>query len=163
MSNIRRYYKEGYTYFITVVTHKRKPIILDNFDLIRASFTYTSQYYKYELNAWIFLPDHFHAIIRPDEKTLSDIIRRFKQKFSGLYRSRYSLASGRIWQYRFWDHVIRDQDDYNRHLDYIHYNPVKHGLTRNPSTQKYTSIRKFDYPPDWGVIDPPDLDGVFGE
>jgi len=163
MSNIRRYYEEGYTYFITVVTHKRKPIIIENIDLIRGAFKTASQLYKFEITAWVFLPDHLHAIIHPDGNTLSEIIRRFKQKFSGLYRSRYSLAKGRVWQYRFWDHVIRDQDDYNRHLDYIHYNPVKHGLAKNPFLYESSSIHKFDYPPDWGILESPVSENDYGE
>jgi putative transposase len=124
---------------------------------------FTQEFYAFELIAWIFLPDHFHSIIYPHENTLSDIIRIFKQKFSGLYRSRHSLTRGRIWQYRFWDHVIRNQDDFNRHLDYIHLNPVKHGLIRNPFEYGYSSIHEFDYPEGWGIFEASSVDGDFGE
>lgn len=163
MSNLRRYYEEGFTYFITLVTYRRKPILIENIDLIRESFASVSQFYKFELPAWVYMPDHFHAIIYPEDNTLSDIVRRFKQKFSGLNRIRHSLSKGRIWQYRFWDHVIRSQDDFNRHLDYIHYNPVKHGLTINPFEYEFSSINNFDYPPDWGVMESSVSEGDFGE
>ncbi|MDP2728820.1 MAG: transposase, partial [Dehalococcoidia bacterium] len=59
-----------------------------------------------------------------------------------------------IWQRRFWEHVIRDQTDFNRHCDYIHYNPVKHGLVNSPLEWKHSSFRKFVekglYRQDWG-------------
>ena len=94
-------------------------------------------------------------------------MKEFKLKFSGLYRSRHHLNSGRIWQYRFWDHIIRNQDDMNRHIDYIHYNPVKHGLTDDPSKYEHSSISKFRksgyYENDWGVQHMIDLKGEFGE
>ncbi len=74
---------------------------------------------------------------------------------------------GKIWQRRFWDHVIRDQNDLNKHIDYIHYNPVKHGLIKSPFEWEYSSIHNFCaegyYSLDWGVKDKPDMDGEYGE
>ena len=88
-------------------------------------------------------------------------------KVSARYRIRNKSTSGRIWQYRFWDHIIRDQNDLNKHIDYIHYNPVKHNLVQNPFEWKYSSIHEFKiegyYSDDWGVKDRLTFKGEFGE
>ncbi len=77
------------------------------------------------------------------------------------------MHRGRVWQNRFWDHIIREQNDFNRHIDYIHYNPVKHGYVSNPADLKLSSFsklkRKGVYPDDWGVVEPKNLDGDYGE
>jgi len=115
------------------------------------------------LDAWVVLPEHFHAILANGEKSISEILHRFKRKYSTRYS--YKYGSGRVWQNRFWDHIIRDEDDYHRHLDYIHYNPVKHGLVKRPHEYPHSSIKKFGdwYPEDWGIFDIEKLDGDFGE
>jgi len=78
-----------------------------------------------------------------------------------------SVRAGRVWQWRFWDHIIRDQRDFNKHLDYIHYNPVKHGLVSSPLEYPHSSFAQYVdegfYRPDWVQKDAPDLDGDFGE
>ncbi len=80
-------------------------------------------------------------------------------------RKRLQQRAGRIWQYRYWDHVIRDQKDLNTHIDYIHYNPVKHALARNPFNWKYSSIAEYKdvYSNDWGVKEVVIDRGNFGE
>jgi putative transposase len=86
--------------------------------------------------------------------------------FAALYRKRANLRSARVWQNRFWDHIIRDMDDRNRHLDYIHYNPVKHGHVSSPFEWEYSSIHDFRkqgfYASDWGVL-PISVGGDYGE
>jgi putative transposase len=76
-----------------------------------------------------------------------------------------NITSGQIWQNRFWDHVIRNQDDMNRHIDYIHFNPVKHGLVSKPFDFRYTSIHQYrdDYSDDWGIKEEIDTTGEYGE
>jgi putative transposase len=77
------------------------------------------------------------------------------------------LTTGRIWQHRFWDHIIRDAEDYRRHLDYIHYNPVKHGLVKSPYEHRLSSLhqwaRRGYYDRSWGLADVPDFDEAYGE
>ncbi|MFH2037253.1 MAG: hypothetical protein ABIJ45_12685, partial [Candidatus Zixiibacteriota bacterium] len=72
-----------------------------------------------------------------------------------------------IWQRRFWDHIIRDRDDFNKHIDYIHYNPVKHRLLKNPFEWQYSSIQLFKkdgiYKDDWGVAEEIHINGDFEE
>lgn len=101
----------------------------------------------------MILPDHIHLIINSGTNNISDIVYNFKIRYSRLYRDRY--GAGRVWQNRFWDHTIRDQGDFNRHLDYIHYNPVKHGLINDPHLYRYSSLKEWYnrgyYQRDWGV------------
>ena len=77
------------------------------------------------------------------------------------------MYRGRVWQNRFWDHVIRDEDDFDRHLDYIHRNSVKHGFSSGPFDWSYSSFRKFHemgiYEGDWGLIAPRNEDNDYGE
>jgi len=76
----------------------------------------------------------------------------FKLSFASLYRKKHNQNAGRVWQSRFWDHIIRNEKDLNNHIDYIHYNPVKHGLVKSPFEWKYSSIHEYKeyYQTDWG-------------
>jgi putative transposase len=167
MTNIRRYPEKGSIYFLTHVTYNRQSILVANFDILWESLLEAKSEYAFDLIAWVVLPDHFHLLIDPRECDLSKLMRKIKLTFSGKYRRKYELMSGRVWQYRFWDHIIRDQDDMNRHIDYIHYNPVKHGLVNFPSDYKNSSFSTyFDrgiYTSDWGVRENFVFDGDFGE
>jgi len=93
------------------------------------------------LGAWVVLPDHFHAILNVGDGALSDIMHRFKVRYSRRYRD--ANGSGRVWQNRFWDHMIRDEDDFRSHIDYIHYNPMKHSLVTDPFDYEHSSIHKY--------------------
>ena len=103
--------------------------------------------------AWVILPDHFHVIIDPKHEDMSRCVHLFKVTFSRKFRD----LSGprRVWQNRFWDHILRDEADLQRHVDYIHYNPVKHGLVRYLQDYSHSSFAKFQadgyYPADWGA------------
>jgi putative transposase len=96
---------------------------------------------------------------------ISDIMKRIKLSFAADYRKRHEIFNGRTWQNGFWDHMIRNDEDFKRHLDYIHYNPVKHGLVRNAHDWPHSSIHKFkdEYPEDWGINEAIDIKGNFGE
>ncbi len=90
-----------------------------------------------------------------------------KLSFGAYFRKENNLYSGRVWQSRFWDHIIRDQQDYNNHIDYIHYNPVKHNYTMSPFEWDYSSIHEYKrsgyYQRDWGKIKMINFEGDFGE
>jgi len=118
----------------------------------------------FELIAWVILPEHFHLLINPEEQIISNIMQRIKLSFSVEYSKKHPHVN-RIWQRSFWDHIIRDEDDFYRHLNYIHLNPVKHGLVKNPFEYPHSSIMKFkDYYADgWGVEDEDEPEGEFGE
>jgi putative transposase len=167
MTNIRRYWQDGNICFLTNVTLGRKKILIKNIDLFKSAIRKIKTILPFNIIAWVILPDHFHFLIDPKGAAPSIIIKRIKLTFSMNYRKRMELRSGRIWQYRFWDHIIRNQDDMNKHTDYIHYNPVKHGLVKNPFDWKESSLgifyKKGLYIGDWGVVDKIKLDGEFGE
>ena len=162
MSNLRRYYKEGNLYFLTNVTYQRKPILVKNIDLFWNAVSKTKEKMPFEIVAWVILPDHFHMILNPMLSTPSSILKRIKLSFLRKYKMRIGVGSFRVWQPRFWDHVIRNQEDMNRHIDYIHYNRVKHKLVTSPFDYPHSSIAAFRqgglYGDDWGEREP-----VFGE
>jgi len=166
MSPIRRYYKKGNLYFVTNVTYKRKPILIEYIDLLWQAFGNIYKKGSFELFAWAILPEHMHIIIDPKNNNLSELMKRIKLSFSRKYRFK-SGVEGRVWQYRFWDHIIRNQEDLNRHLDYIHYNAVKHSITSNPFSYEHSSLAKFFnkgyYEKDWGVRNPIIYEGDYGE
>ncbi|MBU1318260.1 MAG: transposase [candidate division Zixibacteria bacterium] len=153
--------------FLTNVTLDRKPLLAKHIDLFREAIESTQQRSPFEAIAWVILPDHFHMIVLAERENPSALMCRLKLSYSTRLRGRIGMVSGRIWQYRFWDHIIRDQNDMNRHIDYIHYNPVKHGLVRSPFDWPHSSIHDYlqrgYYAPDWGVREPEYLSGEFGE
>jgi putative transposase len=167
MTNIRRYFRPGNVYFLTHVTHERIPILVDNSDLLWQALQSVNSNLRFDIVAWVVLPDHFHLVIDPVDNNVSRLMKGVKLSFSTNYRKRVGMRSGRMWQYRFWDHVIRDQADLNRHVDYIHYNPVKHRLTASPFEWEHSSIHKYFregyYPDDWGMKEPLEFEGAFGE
>ncbi len=122
---------------------------------------------KYRILAWVIQPEHWHAILQPRNTQPDVIIHRMKQNFSTLYRARHHVRQGRLWQHRYWDHVIRSPADLQRHVDYIHYNPVKHGLVGNPFDYRHSSLAWFAergfYDEGWGNVKPDNLEGDFGE
>jgi putative transposase len=167
MTNIRRHFQTGNLYFLTHVTSSRLPILVNNFDLLWRAIDASRVKHPFDLIAWVVLPDHMHLLIDPLQCDLSGVMRKIKLVFSTKYRESIRLASGRVWQNRFWDHCIRDQKDFNRHVDYIHYNPVKHGLVSAPGDYSYSSFREYRdqgyYSDDWGMREAIVTEGLFGE
>ncbi|MCD6162410.1 MAG: transposase [candidate division Zixibacteria bacterium] len=167
MSILKRYYNEGNIYFITCVTQNRERILIQHQSQLKDSI----RKYKAELNfsiiAWVILPDHFHMIINPRDNNLSKLFNKIKLSFSKKFRYLSGVNKGRIWQSRFWDHVIRNQEDMNNHIDYIHYNPVKYGYMKSPFDWEHSSINEYFkrgyYSKDWGVMDEIKFDDDYGE
>jgi len=159
MKTLRRYNAPHTNYFITCVAFQRRRVLLNDTNLFWDSWGDTRPY------AWVILPDHFHIVVNSGTEGISDYMHLFKTNYSRLFRRRF--GPGRIWQNRFWDHLIRNETDLNRHLDYIHYNPVKHMLTGNPFEYEHSSLRIFYeqglYQRDWGVMKDIALDGDYGE
>ena len=161
MSNYRRYYLKEYNYvFLTVVTGYRQNILLENIDLLKKSFAYAKQKYDFKIFAIVVLDNHFHTILKLNDLSLfSKIIYRFKYYFSThlnslpVTESKIRKGEKGIWQRRFYDHVIRNEIDLNRHLDYIHYNPIKHECSNSAADYPYSSFKKFVelgvYEQDW--------------
>ncbi len=113
----------------------------------------------FQLEAIIILPDHLHCLWQLPEGD-ADYSNRWKMLKGYVMRHTRDL-NGPVWQPRFWEHLIRDEDDRQRHMDYIHFNPVKHGLTNDPATWPASSFKRFQergvYPSGWGMIEPPNI------
>lgn len=167
MSKLIRHYSPGQIYFITSVTHNRERILVENSDMFWAGIEKVKKDTSFELSAWVIMPDHFHFVLDPLESDLSSVMKRIKLAFAYRFRKSKGLYRGQVWQSRFWDHIIRDDNDLSRHLDYIHYNPVKHGLVSSPFDWELSSIHGFlkrgQYDSDWGTRKAPIFEGNFGE
>ncbi|MBL3616590.1 MAG: transposase [gamma proteobacterium endosymbiont of Lamellibrachia anaximandri] len=155
MSNYRRCYQDGGCYFFTVVTHHRQPLLASPkiIDRLRQGFRHIRQKHPFEIDAIVVLPDHLHSIWRLPEND-----RNFSTRWR-LLKYYVSTADDRkIWQPRFWEHLIRDEQDWQRHMDYIHYNPVKHGLVNMPADWEFSSfhraLRQGFYLAEWGAVEP---------
>ena len=165
MSNYRRVYIKGGTYFFTVVTHQRKPVFENpqNINHLRDAFSYTKQRLPFSLKAIVILPDHLHCIWRLPE--LDDDYSRRWNMIKGFVSKKIKPDNEKpIWQARFWEHLIRNEEDFNKHLDYIHFNPVKHGYVSSPLQATNSTIHKYIskgwYPENWGESVPTSIDGM---
>jgi putative transposase len=161
MSNYRRLRVPGGLYFFTVVTASRRPLLIEHIHALRQAFRAVRETYPYQMDAVVILPDHLHCIWElPDgDSDFPTRWRLIKSRFSNSSPAAAGVGKGRlgeraIWQRRYWEHLIRDERDYARHLDYIHYNPVKHGYVTKPAEWAYSSFRKFVeagvYQENWG-------------
>jgi len=163
MSNYRRVRVPGGTYFFTVnLLERRRRLLVDRIGDLRASFRATHAVRPCEILAIVVLPDHLHCLWRlpPGD---ADNANRWAQIKAGFSRRlaveerrsarRVARRERGIWQRRYWEHLIRDDDDLRRHVEYIHYNPVKHGHAAHPGDWPHSSFRRWvalgDYPVDW--------------
>ena len=163
----RRAYIPGGTFFFTLVTYQRRPILTgpDAVDLLRNAFRYTMNQMPFEVVASVILPDHLHCMwtLPPESSDFSTRWRLIKSHFTRHWCpkdtvsenvSRIQKGEKDVWQRRFWEHLIRDELDLIRLVEYIHYNPVKHGLVTSPVDWEYSSFRRYVrdgiYPSDWG-------------
>ena len=148
MSNFKRYYQDKNIVFITIVTYNRQQILVRNIELLRQSFKNVK--YNYEIIAGIVIPGHLHILIQTTNASdYSKIISSFKSNFSRLLPKNMNQTQNQlqrrekgIWQRKYYDHIIRDDIDFNKHLDYIHYNSVKH-LNISPKDWEFSSFKKF--------------------
>lgn len=149
MKTLRRYHLPEDTCLVTNVTFKRNPILIQNIDLFWQAVSATKAKTEFEFVAWVILPDHCHLIVNPHGHDISAIMQRIKMSFGATYRKRHGLRQARVWQNRFWDRIVRNEDDLRRFTDYIHWNPVKHGWVKSPFQWKHSSV--FNYYPkeDW--------------
>jgi putative transposase len=169
MPNYRRYWLPGGTWFFTVNLLERRgnDLLTREIELLRACVARERARRPFTIIAWVVLPEHMHWIWRlPEGDTdYATRWRRIKTDFSrGLVRTehRSSVRAMRgergIWQRRYWEHAIRDDADLQRHIDYIHYNPVKHGHANTPWAWPHTSFHryaeKYAHPPDWAGMLP---------
>lgn len=159
MSDYRRLYEKGGIYFFTLVTYERRLLLCEEKALIRLkeAFYYTMKKYPFRMSGLVILRDHLHCIWQLPEKDDAFSVRwnRIKRYFSvGMQGDSNHRREKNIWQKRFWEHLIRDEADWERCLDYIHYNPVKHGYVDRPCDWPYSTfkknVKKGLYEIDWG-------------
>ena len=175
MVNYRRNFVPGGTYFFTVTLADRSSKILtDRIDLLRNALRAARRERPFVIDAIVVLPDHLHAILTlpPGGSDFSGRWRRIKGHFSSALiddsvKIRRNPNGGlALWQRRFWEHTIRDEDDFARHVDYIHFNPVKHALVQRVRDWPYSSFHRYVtdgiLPDDWAG-DAGHGGGEFGE
>jgi len=180
MPNYRRLWIPGCQYFVTMVTYGRQRLFVHEavVGLWREALSQSCRENGFVVHAAVVLHDHIHMIIilSPGRNDVGRGIGRAKALFTRCYTKRYTPAmcsksesryrhrEEYIWQRRFYDHLIRDQRDYRLHMDYIHYNPVKHGYVKTPGEWKWSSFRLFCrkglYREDWRMPADDDLSQI---
>ena len=158
MPTYHRAYVPGGTFFLTLVTYNRKPLFADSHNVVRLrnALSTVRHEHSFEIAAAVVLPDHVHFLwtLLPGEPNFSKRIGRLKVLFTqslqgrlmtahDVSQSRLSHRERDVWQRRFWEHTIRDEKDFQQHVDYIHYNPVKHELTTCPHRWAYSSFARW--------------------
>jgi putative transposase len=182
MPNYRRNYLSGSSYFFTVVTANRAKILLSDIarEALRETIKDCRARWPFEVDAFVLLEDHLHTIWTFSENNINYSIywSYIKKEFSKRYLasggteqirsdSRQVRRERGIWQRRFWEHTLRDEKDFERHVDYIHYNPVKHGVVACPKHYPYSTFKRYQqrgvYAIDWGCKEVDFKDLAVGE
>ncbi len=172
MPNYRRVRTPGATYFFTVVTHERRPILCADEvpSLLLATIREVCSEMEIVTDALVILPEHLHCLWTLPEtssafsKAWALIKLRFTKQVKDRFAAGQPISASRakkrestIWQRRFWEHQVRDQADFDSHFHYIHFNPVKHGLVSAPCEWEHTTFHRFVqegiYSTDWGGLD----------
>ena len=170
MATYRRARIPGGTYFFTVVTYHRRPVFSmpEARIFLREAIQEVRVLHPFVIDAWVLLPEHLHCIwtLPPGDMNYSIRWGKIKAGFSRRARellynesllgsSRKKKRESSIWQRRFWEHTIRDEKDLRSHMDYIHYNPVKHGLVDNVCDWPYSTFHRMVeqgiYPREWAT------------
>ncbi len=165
MTDYRRIYVPGATWFFTVnlANRQNNSLLVDHIDLLRNAFRYVKDRKPYDINAMVIMPDHLHCIwtLPTDDSDFSVRWNLLKGHFSRAIPNEEVVSDSReqrrergIWQRRFWAHLITDQEDFNNHVDYVHWNPVKHGLVSRVVDWPHSSFHRFVendvYSENWG-------------
>ena len=182
MPHYLRAWVPGGTFFLTVVTLDRRRIFdyPEGRRILGKAVNQVKGEFPFSLDAWVLLPDHLHAIwTLPKKDTnygkrvglikahFSRAAKKWLHDESLMNPSRRDRRESTIWQRRFWEHTIRDEEDLAKHFDYIHFNPVKHGLVSRVRDWPYSSfhllVKKGIYSINWGESLSFDLKDNFGE
>ena len=164
----RRALVPGGTYFFTVnLLDRDRSLLVDHIDVLRTAIKAVRAKHPFEIDAWVVLPDHLHALWTlpagdGDYPTRWALIKagfsRGLSRHEPIGRSRRTKGERGIWQRRYWEHTIRDETDLERHASYIHYNPVKHGHVRRvrdwPHSTFHRDVARGIYPADWAEAPP---------
>ena len=174
----RRTWVPGGTYFFTVnLANRSQTLLVDYVEILREAFRKVKCQHPFQIDAIVILPDHLHTLwtLPPEDADYATRWMLIKGGFSRLLpkgewrnQSRRARQERGIWQRRYWEHLIRDDRDFEGKINYIHYNPVKHGYVSRPADWPFSSIHQYIreglLPPDWGCNGiPDDFEGEFGE
>lgn len=169
----------GATYFFTLTLEDRGArYLVDHVSDLRACVAEVKQRHPFDIEAMVVLPEHLHALWRlpVDDGDYATRWMLIKQSFTrrlgeaGVLPPQASEERGHrgersLWQRRFWEHQIQDEADLARHIDYIHFNPVKHGWVLRARDWPYSSLHRYvregKLPADWGIAAA--IEGQFGE
>lgn len=163
MPDYRRNRVPGGTYFFTVnLLERRERLLVEHIDAFRESVRQVRTQRPFYIDAWVVLPEHTHCVwtLPPGDGDYSSRWKAIKIAFAKTLPKTERLSAVRerkgergIWQRRFWEHTIRDEQDYATHVAYVHINPFKHGLVERVSDWPYSSFHRFVkdgiYPQDW--------------
>ena len=164
MTEYRRAYVPGASWFFTVNLAHRKDnhLLVERIDSLRTAFATVKARHTFRMDAIVILPEHLHCIMTLPEGDANFSVRwnlikgnfsRVIEKGERVSQSRTIRGERGIWQRRFWEHLIRDQEDFNRHVDYTHWNPVKHGWVHRvadwPHSSFHEYVKREIYPVDW--------------
>lgn len=165
MSDYRRHRVAGGTYFFTVnLLNREARLLVEHIDALRAAVRKVRAQRPFHIDAWVVLPEHMHCVwtLPSGDDDYSSRWRAIKIAFAKTLPKTECLSVVRerkgergIWQRRFWEHTIRDEKDYAVHMDYVHINPVKHGLVARVQDWPYSSFHRWVaagiYPLDWAA------------
>jgi len=158
MPEYRRRFVSGGTFFLTIVTHERRPILRskDAVARLRCAVAEVMRMRPFFVVGAVALPDHIHFMweLPPNDTDYSTRVGIIKTRFTrslpeAMRSARENSVSRRkhresaVWQRRFWEHTVCDEEDFANHMDYIHYNPVKHGHASCPHSWPYSSFRRW--------------------
>jgi putative transposase len=152
MVHYRRNFAPGGTFFFTVTLRNRKSsLLVEQVHLLKDAFQKVKMLHPFRIMAYVILPDHLHMIwqLPPEDSNYSQRWKKIKTLFSkSLNKSHPSLMKTKhneycLWQRRFWEHTIRDETDFENHINYIHYNPIKHGLVRSLHLWPHSSFHHY--------------------
>jgi len=176
MVSYRRNFLEGGSYFFTVnLRDRRSKLLVEEVNLLRQSIKAVQGKYPFQIDAIVVLPEHLHAIwtLPEFDADYSARWRRIKGYFTRELSKPGSLLEKNdrheycVWQPRFWEHTIRDEHDFEGHVNYIHYNPVKHGLVKQVCDWPYSSFHQYVkrglLTKDWGAQAPVEMGMSHGE
>ena len=159
----RRSFTPGGYYFFTLTLQNRwQDLLVRHIDVLRRAFAEVKQKHPFDIVAVCILPEHLHLLMALPENDCNypTRLRLIKTKFSKALPKTETLTVSRskkkergIWQRRYWEHEIRNQQDLNAHIDYIHFNPVKHGYVNTVGDWPYSYFHRYVaqgiLPPDW--------------
>ena len=163
----------GGTFFFTVnLLDRRKALLVDQVDALRRIVLELRTQLPFVIDAMVVLPDHWHAAwtMPPDDLGYARRLRLIKARFTkhllceGVNTEKDDRGEYKLWQKRYWEHTIRDDRDFEAHVNYVHINPVKHGYVTRAIAWPYSTIHRYVkrglLPEDWACVP---HDGGFGE